>query len=287
MTGSCSAIPECLARCPLPAERSSSQSPSCWRSCSSWKARSGPEPRRIGGPFQAVAGKPTVVVSLRRGWLGRCCLGARTDSAAHPDQSDLRVTVDGVGYPHAHAAHESIDQGAPGSFSYWNAGLRLTLPPGRSNDAETWVRVTYPVQILDQDASLTLLGAVALLLILAIGRALGPRALLTTLRRRRHLVSPALVLLFVVTLALECGAWRHTEDVRGPFAADPSGEASMVPIAPASHFLPLGARGDDGDATMRSKLAFSSRASLIRSHTAPTTTSAPASPAPILTGART
>ncbi len=210
------------------------------------------------GPFLGETGNPTVFFTVGRGWLNRCCVGARTDVPLEPERSRLRLWFGDVEYPHPHSGHDVIRTGAPGTFSHWINELRLTLPAGQPDDASAVVRIAYPVQILDRGASLALIGVTALALLLVLGRALYPRALLATVRRNRRPVSALLAAIFAATLALEGGAWRRVEVVPGPFATDPNSRALFIPVdpgrKPAWLFSP---RGDDDDATMRSSLDLS------------------------------
>ncbi len=210
------------------------------------------------GPFLGETGNPTVFFTVGRGWLNRCCVGARTDLPFEPERSRLRLWIGAIEYPHAHSGHDVIRSGAPGTFSHWINELRLTLPLGQPDDASAAVRIAYPVQILDRGASLALIGATALALLLVLAPALHPKALLRTARRLRHAFAVLLLVAFAAVTALELGAWQQTEVVPGPFATDPNSKALFVPVN-LDHEPPwlLGARGDNNEARMRSSLTLS------------------------------
>ncbi len=210
------------------------------------------------GPFLGETANPTVFFTVGRGWLNRCCIGARTDIPLEPERSRLRLWVGDVEYPHAHSGHDVIRTGAPGSFSHWINELRLALPEGQANNADAVVRIRYTVQILNRDTSLALIGTTVLALLLALGRALHPLALLATIRRNRGAVVLLLALAVVATLALELGAWRQVQVVPGPFATALNSKALFIPVDPnrKSGWL-FSARGDDDDATQRSGLMLS------------------------------
>ncbi len=238
------------------------------------------------GPFDGESGNPTVIAPVTGLPFARCCLAARSDDNGALQRSWLRLSVDGNLYPNAHAGHDAIRAGKPGTFSHWTDGVRFALPDGQDNDETAAVQFTYPIQIPSMTASLALIAATALAFVLSIvdilyrgaatavrrarasiafaaspvGRAQAKARgleVLAALRRRRRILAFLLVVAVAAAFAIECGAWERTQVIAGPFAEETGDKMLSVPVDRGSRLLWLLApRGDIQTDPYRSRLSL-------------------------------
>jgi hypothetical protein len=123
------------------------------------------------GPFQpenaawsqgAAATNKMLVVPVAPA-LG-CCLTTSGNFSKRPQQSQLQVTVNGLSYATPHGYHDRMRAGEAGVFDHWTDGVRLALPEGTANTAQTEIRLSYPLR-----ASRALSGVVTAAFMAAVG----------------------------------------------------------------------------------------------------------------------
>lgn len=124
------------------------------------------------GPFAREAGTATIFVPVEGPRWGRCCLAARSDSNDTPRQSELRIWVNGTAYSEPHSDHAAIASGRVGLYSHWSDNVRLALPASQPDDETLSVNLVYPLQIRSRTFSLALIAALALALLILVGRLL-------------------------------------------------------------------------------------------------------------------
>jgi hypothetical protein len=96
----------------------------------------------VSGPFGGAEGPMRMfTIPLRTGPL----LGPHSD-LAYPNDSSLRLWVNGREYTQPHAPHDDIRSGKPGAFSHWGKNVFFSIPKGSPNGPETQVELVYPIQ---------------------------------------------------------------------------------------------------------------------------------------------
>jgi hypothetical protein len=103
---------------------------------------------KIAGPFAVESDPPrhslmlTVPPDLQDAsvWWAEPLLG---DDNEHPDQSDLRLWINGHGMGPPHGQHEAIRNGTTAGFSHWYSRVIFSLPADEKNTPETIATIGY------------------------------------------------------------------------------------------------------------------------------------------------